>query len=203
VFALILTGPPGAGTTSVLTALSDTLSDADVPHAAVEVEALRCTHPPLTLKEEMHLLHTVCGLFRDSGHRALIIARTIEDDDEIAAMLGAIDPDDHLVVRLEAHPATLVARILAREPASWSGLEALVAHTQELAASMPGLCGVGLALSTEGKRAEDVAERIIAGCQTSSAGPTGPRAVARLRLSGQPAPADLTAQAVRSAPGRT
>lgn len=163
-FALILTGPPGAGKTSVLTALSDTLSDADVSHAAVEVEALRWTHPPLSLEKEMRQLHTVCGLFRDSGHRVLIIARTIEADDEIAAVLRAIDPDDHLVVRLEAHPATLVARILAREPASWSGLEGLVAHAQELAASMPGLSGVGLAFSTEGTRAEDVADRIIARC---------------------------------------
>jgi len=164
VFALIVTGPPGAGKTSVLTALSDTLSDADVPHAAVEVEALRCTHPPLSLEEEMRQLHTVYRLFRDSGHRVLIIARTIETDDEIAAVLRAIDPDDHLVVRLEAHPATLVTRILAREPASWSGLGALVAHAQELAASMPGLSGVGLAFSTEGTRAEDVADRIIARC---------------------------------------
>lgn len=66
VFALILTGPPGVGKTSVLTALSDALSDADVPHAALEVEALRCTHPPLSLAEEMRQLRTVCGLFRDS-----------------------------------------------------------------------------------------------------------------------------------------
>jgi len=87
---LVLTGPPGAGKTSVLTALSDTLSDADVPHAALEVEALRWTHPPLSLEEEMRHLRTVCGLLRDSGHRVLIIARTIEDDAEMAAVLRAI-----------------------------------------------------------------------------------------------------------------
>ncbi len=148
----------------MLTALSDTLSDADVPHAALEVEALRSTHPPLSLEEEMRQLRTVCGLFRDGGHQVLIIARTIEDDAEMAAMLRAIDPDDHLVVRLEAHSTTLVSRILAREPASWSGLEGLVAHAQNLAASMTGLSGVGLVFSTEGELAEDVADRIIARC---------------------------------------
>lgn len=163
-FALLLTGPPGAGKTSVLTALSDALSDADVPHAALEVEALRWTHPPLSLEEEMLHLRTGCGLLRDSGHRVLILARTIEDDLEMAAVLRAIDPDSYLVARLEAHPATLAARILAREPASWSGLEGLVAHAQELAKSMPGLAGVGLVYSTEGTRAEDVADRIIARC---------------------------------------
>ncbi len=97
---------------------ADALSDAEVPHAALEVEALRCTHPPLSLEEEMRQLRLVCGLFRDSGHRVPIIARTIEDDAEMAAVLRAIDPDSYLVVRLEAHPATLAARILAREPAS-------------------------------------------------------------------------------------
>ncbi len=53
-------------------------------------------------------------------------------------MLRAVDCDAHLVVRLEANPATLVTRIRAREPASWSGLEGLVAHAQTLAADMPG-----------------------------------------------------------------
>jgi predicted ATPase len=35
-FALVLTGPPGAGKTSVLEALSDALSGEDVGHATVE-----------------------------------------------------------------------------------------------------------------------------------------------------------------------
>jgi dephospho-CoA kinase len=40
VFALVITGPPGAGKTEVLTALSDLLVADDIRHAAVEVEAL-------------------------------------------------------------------------------------------------------------------------------------------------------------------
>ena len=46
-FALVLTGPPGAGKTSVLEALTDALSAEDVRHATVEVEALTSAHPPL------------------------------------------------------------------------------------------------------------------------------------------------------------
>ena len=46
-FALVLTGPPGAGKTAVLEALSDALSAEDVRHATVEVEALTSAHPPL------------------------------------------------------------------------------------------------------------------------------------------------------------
>ena len=45
-FAVVITGPPGAGKTSVLSALVDALSDDDIAHAAVEVEMLVWTHPP-------------------------------------------------------------------------------------------------------------------------------------------------------------
>ena len=46
VFAVVITGPPGAGKTSVLSALVDALSDDDIAHAAIEVEMLVWTHPP-------------------------------------------------------------------------------------------------------------------------------------------------------------
>ncbi len=49
-------------------------------------------------------------------------------------------------MRLEAHSATLVSRIPAREPARWSGLEGLVTHAGELAASMLGLSAPTLPL---------------------------------------------------------
>ena len=52
-FAVGITGPPGAGKTSVLTALADALSDDNVPHAAVEAEALRWAHPAITGEQEM------------------------------------------------------------------------------------------------------------------------------------------------------
>lgn len=40
---MVLTGPPGPGKSSVLMALADALSDDDVAHGAVEVEALART----------------------------------------------------------------------------------------------------------------------------------------------------------------
>jgi len=48
VFAVVITGPPGAGKSSLLTALVDALSDDDIAHAAVDVESLVWTHPALT-----------------------------------------------------------------------------------------------------------------------------------------------------------
>jgi GTPase SAR1 family protein len=164
VFTVVITGPPGAGKSSVLTALVDALSDDDIAHAAVEVETLVWTHPALTEEQRARHVRLACELYREAGHGLLLVAQTLESDADVAELLDAVGADAVFLVRLEARPATLAERIVAREPPSWSGLPGLVEHTQELAATMPGLAGVDLVLSTEGQRAEDVAARIRAAC---------------------------------------
>ena len=159
-FAVVLTGPPGAGKTSVLTALVDALSDDDIAHAAIEVEMLVWTHPALTDEQSVRHVRAACALYREAGHRLLLVAQTLETDADIAELLDAVGADEVFLVRLEAQPASLVERILEREPAGWSGLSGLVEHAQELAGTMPDLADVDLVLSTEGERAEDVAARI-------------------------------------------
>ncbi len=161
-FAVVITGPPGAGKTSVLTALTDALSDDDIAHAAVEVETLVWTHPALTEDQWARQVRLNCRLYRDAGHSLLLLAQTLETDDDVAELLAAVDADETVLVRLEAPPQTLVERIIEREPASWSGLPGLVEHAQELAASMPDLAGVDLVVSTEGQRPDDVAAHIRA-----------------------------------------
>jgi GTPase SAR1 family protein len=162
VLAVLLTGPPGAGKTSVLTALVDALSDDDVPHAAVEVETLIWTHPALSDQQYTRQVAAVCALYREAGRRLLLIAETLETDEDVARLQHAIGADEYFLVRLEAQPGTLVERIISREPESWSGLPGLVEHARHLAVRMPDLHGVDLVLSTEGRRPEAVAERIRA-----------------------------------------
>lgn len=159
---MLITGPPGAGKTSVLTALVDALSDDDIAHAAIEVELLEWAHPGLTDEQRARHVRTMCELYREAGHQLLLIAQTVETDDDLGKLLDAVGAEEHFLVRLEAQPATLVERIIEREPAGWSGLDGLVEHAQELAVSMPALRGVHLVLSTEGRHPEAVAERIRA-----------------------------------------
>lgn len=164
VFAVVITGPPGAGKSSLLTALVDALSDDDIAHAAVDVESLVWTHPALTDEQWARHVRCACELYREDGYRLLLVAQTLETDADTAELLDAVGADEGFLVRLEAQPATLVQRLIEREPASWSGLPGLLEHTQELATSMPALAGVDLVLSTEARRAEDVASRIRAAC---------------------------------------
>lgn len=161
--AVVLTGPPGAGKTTVLTALSDSLSDEDIAHAAVEIEALAWTHPALGDEAFARLIRRHCEFLGAAGHSLLLVAQTLETDADVAELLAAVGADDAVLVRLEALPATLVERITEREPSSWSGLPGLIEHAQELATTMPGLAGVDLVFSTQGQRPEDVAARIRAG----------------------------------------
>lgn len=161
-FAVLITGPPGAGKTSILTALVDALSDADIAHAAIEIEMLEWAHPGLTDVQRTRHVSTMCELYRDAGYRLLLIAQTVETDDDLVTLLNAIGAEEQFLVRLEAQPATLVQRIIEREPDSWSGLPWLIDHAQELAVTMPALHGVDFVLSTEGQNPEAVAERIRA-----------------------------------------
>ena len=159
-FTLVITGPPGAGKTSVLTALVDSLTDDDVPHAAIELETLAWTHPALSDDLWLRHIQTTCALYREAGHRLLLVAETLESDDDVDRLLDVLGADAHFLVRLEAQAGTLVDRIIEREPAGWSGLAELVEHAQDLAVTMPALSGVDLVVTTEGQRPEAVAQRI-------------------------------------------
>ena len=170
--AVVITGPPGAGKSSVLTALADALSDDDIAHAAVEIESLVWTHPALSGEQWVRHVRVHCQLLREAAHTIVLLAQTLETDQDVADLLSAIGADAVFLVRLEAPAATLVERVTAREPASWSGLPELVEHAQELATTMPALARVDLVVSTEGQRPEAVAER-IRDAVPSLAGDTG------------------------------
>lgn len=163
-FALVITGPPGAGKTSVLTALVDALSDDDIPHAALDVEMAVWTHPALTDEQWSRHVRTLSALHRDAGFELLLVAQTLETDDDVEQLLGAAAADEVFLVRLEAEPATLAARIAQREPPTWSGTHDLIRHARELADSMTALAGVHLVVSTEGQPPEALAARIRAAC---------------------------------------
>jgi GTPase SAR1 family protein len=175
VYTVLITGPPGVGKTSVLTALVDALTDDDVPHAAIELETLAWTHPALSDERRLNHVRTTCALYRDAGHQLMLVAETLESDDDADRLRDALGADESFLVRLEAQPATLVARLIEREPESWSGLAGLVEHTQELALSMPALSGVDVVLSTEGQRPDAVADRIRAALPSRLVAPASSR----------------------------
>ncbi len=73
-FTVLITGPPGVGKTSVLTALVDALTDDDVPHAAIELETLAWTHPALSGELWLRHVKTTCALYSE---RPTHLTRTV------------------------------------------------------------------------------------------------------------------------------
>jgi hypothetical protein len=149
VFAVVVIGPPGSGKTCVLAALHDVLADSDVAHAVIEVEALAWAHPPIEDGQSFRHLGSMCRAYEATGCQLLIVGATATSTDYLAGVVAAVAADDYLVVRLEADPFTLRARIIAREPAEWSGLPQLLDAVDEIALAARRLEDVHLVCSTE------------------------------------------------------
>jgi hypothetical protein len=162
VFSVLLTGPPGAGKTVALTALSDALVADRVQHAAVDVDEVAWAYPFPTLEQRCDHLREWRESQRRAGHQTLLVAEAIESAGHLRDILDATGADDLLLVRLEARLATLRRRIVAREPPGWVGLNHLLGETEPLDASLRQLEGVDLVLDSERLGPTEIAGRVRA-----------------------------------------
>jgi hypothetical protein len=159
--AAILTGPPGAGKSSVLEALTTLLELDGVEYSALESEQLAWGSPWLSPEQWLPQLTAVMALQRDVGRRLFLLTATTETTDELRGVADAVGADRALVVLLVAKPDIVAARIDAREPDRWPGKANLIAHARELAVSMPReLEGVDARIETGGRTAVDVAVEV-------------------------------------------
>jgi hypothetical protein len=95
-----------------------------------------------------------------AGASLLVVAEVLESPAQLADVLTALDADEHTLVRLQADPATLRARIIEREPDAWFGLEHLLGEMERLAAGTPSLGAVHLVFDTTYSSAVQIAAAI-------------------------------------------
>ena len=155
--AVLLTGAPGAGKTSVLESLATLLEIDDVAFGALESEQLGWGSPWLSDEAWLKLLRAVLELQREAGRRMFLIAATTETSDELATVTEAIGVDQVTSVLLTAPAELIAARIDAREPDNWPGKRGLIEHARGLAVSMRELVGIDIRIDTDGRRPADVA----------------------------------------------
>lgn len=146
--AVLLIGPPGSGKTTTLTALTGALQADDVPHAAIEVEALALVHPWPDDGVALEHLDLLTRSFERRGHPLLLVSATVADDTSLARLRACL-PEDLLVVRLTAHTEVLRRRITMREPPEWVGLPRLLEATGKLSTLSARQQGVDLDLATD------------------------------------------------------
>jgi hypothetical protein len=160
VFAVVVTGPPGAGKTVTLTALSDALVEDQVPHAAVDVDEVAWAYPFPTLAQRCAHLQNWSVPHRRASHDLLLVAEVIESPGHLRDVLASLSADDHLLIRLDATPAGLRQRIIDREPPGWSSLAWLLAETPKLQLALADLHGVDLVLDSEHLSLAEIVDRI-------------------------------------------
>ena len=161
-FAVVVTGPPGAGKTACLTALTDALVDDQIAHAGIDVDEVAWAYPFPSVEQRAVLLGNAWDAHRRAGHDVLLLAEVVQSNAHLTQLLGSVGAGDHLLVRLEARPATMQERIVAREPPGWSGLEHLLGEVERYAISLTELDGVHVTLDSEELSPEEEAARIRA-----------------------------------------
>jgi len=161
VSAVVLTGAPGAGKSSVLDALATRLEIEGIAHGAIESEELGRGSPALPGIRWIESLAAVLKLQRDSGRSLFLIAATTETAEELTAVLDAAHAERALVACLVASGETIAKRLHRREPDDWPGKAGLIAHARELAKSIPRLPNIDLCIDTRGREATDVAAELL------------------------------------------
>jgi adenylate kinase len=115
-WAVLLTGPPGAGKSSVLERLATLLEIEAVEFGALESEQLGWGSPWLLGESWLGQLRAVLELQRQAGRRRFLIAATTETSEALEAVCDAIAVDRLVSVLLSASAEVVATRIEAREP---------------------------------------------------------------------------------------
>ncbi len=163
---LVVTGPCGVGKTSVAWAISEIFTERDLPHAFLDMDALRNCHPspqqdPFHIALGLRNLAAVWPHFRDAGARRLVLADVVESEREIAGYHHAAPEAVLWITRLNASIPTLHARLEGRETG-----ESLAWHQRravELSALMDRAALEDGLVETDGKTVEQVALEALEG----------------------------------------
>jgi broad-specificity NMP kinase len=158
--AIVITGAPGAGKSSVLQALAGELDNDAVPHAVLESEQFAAGYPWLSEEDAYDVLAVTCAALKERGRSLFLVAGTTETEAHLDALKAAIAADETTVVCLTAEPETTARRVFEREPPEWHGRDPLVAHSRVLATQIPALRGIDLRIGTDGRDAREVAREI-------------------------------------------
>jgi adenylylsulfate kinase len=131
--ALLLTGTMGSGKTAVAIAIGELLQERGEPYALVDLDWLGWVDPApsASLSQRAVLtenLRLIWPTFRAAGVQRLVLARYLEDREQLDELRAALPDVELTVVRLVAPEALIERRLRARD----TGAQ-LAEHLAELA----------------------------------------------------------------------
>ncbi|MEV5962019.1 hypothetical protein AB0L70_09665 [Kribbella sp. NPDC051952] len=136
---LIISGPVGVGKTSVAHEMFDQLSERDIPHAVIDIDALGISWPfgngdPFNNQMAMRNLAAIWSNFAAAGATHAVLPRVIETEADLTPYRQAIPNATFQICRLTATPSTLRHRVTQREHGT--SQEPLIARALHLAKSL-------------------------------------------------------------------
>jgi adenylylsulfate kinase-like enzyme len=158
---LVISGSMGSGKTTVLAEASDLLTAADIPHAAVDVDALGVGHLPASTADELQIrnLAAVWRNFVATGVTRLLVSEALDTGAKRAQLQGAIREAAIVVCRLRARVSTMEQRVRVREQGILQ--ERLVARVSELEAELDAAETEDFSVENDGRSITDVAREVL------------------------------------------
>ncbi|RIJ56607.1 AAA family ATPase [Clavibacter phaseoli] len=160
--AVILTGTVGAGKTTTMHALGALLAERGVPHALVDMDAVRLLHPanpadPFQQELALRNLGDLSRNYRQAGARVVVVATVVERAGDLPRHVAALGSHEPLLVRLAVDADIVRARLDARHRDDAAALAWHRARAPELAAIIDAADLGGVAIDTTSRTPAEVA----------------------------------------------
>jgi hypothetical protein len=180
---LVITGSMGAGKTTVLYEASDLLTAREIPHAAIDLDALGAAHLPSSVRastiqastvrapgvgasdvQDEHLMYrnlrSVWENYAGAGLHRLLLARALETRAELEFCREAVSAATVAVCRLTASVETMQARVQRRELGKLQNT--FVARVPELEAILDDAHLEDFSVVNENRAVGEVAQEMLA-----------------------------------------
>jgi hypothetical protein len=164
--ALVISGPPGVGKTSVGWRVFDRCTDLGEDPAFADLDLLGAAWPapdddPHQSRLKATNLAAVWSNYRQAGSRRLIVAGVVENRAERRQLEEATE-GPVVICRLDAPDTELAQRIHGRARESGDDLANLVARASELSAQLVAVDVSDYSVGTAGRSIDDVADEVLA-----------------------------------------
>lgn len=158
---LVISGSMGSGKTTVLGEASDVLTEANVAHAAIDVDALGIVHLPDASTDDLTIqnLASVWSNYAAAGVRRLLLAETLESIADRERLRQAVPGAEIIVCRLRASLDTMQQRIRLREPGMLQ--KKFVARAAELEALLDAAKVEDFVVDNNGRSITEVAREVL------------------------------------------
>jgi dephospho-CoA kinase len=116
---LVISGSMGSGKTTVLSEASDLLSEAQIAHAAIDLDWLSVGYPTQEDYGQALINANLTAIWPNyvtAGAQRLLIARVVEDRSELQGYKHAVSGAEIVVCCLSAPIVTMQGRLRIREP---------------------------------------------------------------------------------------